>query len=431
MVTAVVDVSRAWPSTEESMIKDAREFMEDATASVIVCGFDHQRAALNGYEGRFESFGTTLPAAQIAERLALVLGELADCGPERVVLFSFHSEVLGKEGPLAQVPMEYEVQSLNTFVRKQAGAGTWPANYVDLDVAVDTLVRALRKHGHTSRGQATLKQTVRSYLMLEDQRFDKRSSPAAATQGLISILVSEAASRGVIVAEGKEPRVRVWTTQPATPAEAASQPVDERGDEPTRSGSFRSSLKEQGLGPFAGIRLKVYDAIEYLVNENSGVYSERMLIPRAVEKVRLEAPESFGTRRNGETLSKDEFPWKRLGDFIGKLLRLCPVLLGPDGNQFTPSWGTMGLSIHGLSSNWRLRLEAELVFALVERWDDLKYEDIEELAGALLGSRESEDQRKIQDILEFLMEDGRVAVDAATDSLRTVESSTEVSSPEE
>jgi hypothetical protein len=423
VTTAVVDISRAWPSTEENLVSKAREFAEQASGQsplMVILGFDHHRDVIGELDDRttFRSLGASLPEEAVVVRLAEVLKDLAADGPGKVIVFSFHPQVIGKLGELAEVDMDFEVQSLNGFVRKPAAAVGWPQNFVPLDAAIELLSAALRKHGKTSPANWVHKTSLRQLLTLEDPRFAKGSSPASETPKLITILLDEATSRGVVRSEGKDPQVRVWAPgSVVVPKQATQSGIDQVGEPETRSQHFIRSLKESEFGPFADLRLKVYDAIEYTLKESPGL-NETELLRRAVEKVRVDGPAEFV--RPDRSIPRDKFPWKKLRDFVRKLLRCRPVLLGEDGTPFVPSWQTLSTPVYGLALDWQLQLEGELMIKLISCCDDIRYDDVEDLVGALLATRNSENTQRIQHVLGDLMAKNRVGFDPETESLRVI-----------
>lgn len=414
MTTVVVDISRAWPSTESKLITKAHEQHNDEATKLVVVGFDHQRPASDtpGVTARFESLGAALPPGQIVERIAALISSFQD----RVVVFSFHPEVIGRQGDLSSVA--FEAESLNQFTERPTTKVSWPADFVRLPEAVDLLSDALRARGHTSSERAASKTSLRDLLIAKDQRFDKSHSAAAATPGLITLLLEEATKRGLVECQGREPRVQVWLSEHAPGSARSAVPPRGREEERTRSGLFRLLLKDAEFGPFAQTRERIYDAIEHLSKEGPGMFSESELINRAMTKARTEAPEMLGP-----DLPRDEYPWNRLRVFVRRLLSLSPVLMDEDGTSFRPSWQTMSTPVHGLASDWRLHLESELVFQLIRLCDDICYEDIEDIAGALLGRRDSAQINEIQVSLTRLMDEGRVVIDDTTQALRVLDPS--------
>lgn len=414
MRTALVDISRSWPSTETDIIDHTRTFATQRfgePVDVVVLGFDHHSAAIGelGERTTFRSLGATLPEEAVVAAVAEVLGTLEG----EVTVFSFHPQVIAKHGELAAMADRFEAQSLTGLLPKAKAAGGWPEGFVPLGDAIRMLVRGLLKNGRTSPANAEPKTSLRHLLELEDQRFAKGSSPAAQTPRLITILLDEAVARGQVRCVGVNPQVSVWVPQQAVqPGAAAASAGDESEPGETRSQRFIRCLKDGGFGPFSDLRLKVYESVEFVLKENAGGLNESELIKRAVDRVRVDGPGEF--LRRDRVIPRDQFPWRKLREFLSKLLRRQAVLIGPDGAAFTPSFVTVSRPVHGLEQDWRLRLEGELLVELVRHCDDIGYGDLDDLVGALLADRSSENTRWVEGVIGYLMDAGRLEQDGET-----------------
>jgi hypothetical protein len=421
---AIIDITRAWPASEQEIVDKVVDSNDRQYSVVEVVGFDHQENAVTTTETRhFRKLGPPIPEAEIVEQIAQIVQNFHEQNPEGSIdLFSFHPQVVAATGRLAGPDVPLSAHSISAPLKKgqmseNKADSRWPGEFVPIDDAVALLARILKENGHTSSSKSILKTNVRKLLQAADRRFGKQHSPAAATPGLISILLDAARDRGAIQLEGSDPRVRVWL-RPGPAIDVEKGPyTDPEARTKTRSQEFVGILMESGYGPFSDMRLKLYEKVQEIVDDRKGSVNQNELIRQAVDNVRDEAPQFF-TRPKREPLPKDEFPWRKLRDFTTRLLSDTPVLLKEDMTPFTPSWATAFTKIFGLVDDWQLELESALMLELVKRCPNIESREIEDLAGALLADRSQEGISRVEQVLSRLFGNKRLASDPNSDYLQ-------------
>ncbi|MEU8431795.1 hypothetical protein AB0F18_02610 [Streptomyces sp. NPDC029216] len=399
-------------------------------------------------------------AAAVAEFIRGISAELPDVA---FIVYSFHRRVLAKDGDLAQLGQLIVTRSLREHVPQRAGQSNsaWPTQLMPLEDALDALEKALRR-GQERPGhrRAVLKTELRTLLTMVEPRFDKDMYPLAGTPRLISILLHEAQERGMIRQFGREPQISIALGESVGPSTAArpasvpqpeefaiqavapvpapavapsataavtinvpaqahsSKPVPELtrvSTTPSRSWEFADVLRQRRLGPYPEVRHILYEEIADVAALNgrteSPVLTVRALARQAVTATRQKAPDHF-PRRNGDDLPKDKYDWRGLENFVVQVISRTELTLGSDGKPLPSDasiWATRQAPVrYPFPENIKITFDAEMIYEVVRTCQDVTPDDIVHLAGALLGGRGVQQTDHVEDVLDYLLQQGRI-----------------------
>ncbi|PZT75828.1 MULTISPECIES: hypothetical protein [unclassified Streptomyces] len=379
-------------------------------------------------------------------------------------VYSFHYRVLGKQGDLALLDKPINTYSLRDHVPGRVGpqGSSWPVALMPLEDALKALRTALQRAQAPSGARRPVYKTeLRTLLTMEEPRFDKNRYPLAGTHRLISLLLQEALSRGMIAQFGTEPTISVAlqepagpsrgmvpspastrsvtavastaaTANPATtpttaaagiPAQAHASAVPTASVNDTRSWHFANVLRQLRLGPYPEVRHDLYDRIIAITQENQDSSAEltvRTLARRAVAQVRSNAPEHF-PRRNGDDLPRDRYDWRGLENFMVHVLSRTEIALGANGKPLpreTSIWETRQAPVQQpLPADIKFAFDAEMVFEVVRVCGNVTPDDIVHLAGAMLGGRGAQQTDHMENVLDYLLKQGRVTGHPGTEWL--------------
>ena len=368
-------------------------------------------------------------------------------------VISFHTAVLGLVAYLPP-PLRVRVEFIRwTRLFGAASPSGSQAGKEVLSQAVTSLMpesellhaveRMLTQSKALDSDSAILMSDMRPLLEREDARF-KKTNPAAAVPGLIGGVIEFAQQRGLVVVDRSVNRFNspVWLTGkaqesvepaalrggevsekvPAIPAaisevidrDAPSLPNTFSGNAGTkisqqeektqsRSDQFVASLRRQSLGPFSRVRRQVFDALDQSLKDSESNRTASSLVRDSIEVVHQQLKEK------GEV--NGEFPWRRVREFFRELMTRRPVFLDVDSRPVAPSFQSLSTVVVGLSPNWRLELDGELIVALMRDGMKLHWNDLAFLAGALFNERTGDGERNVEATINHLIGTHRIAVD--------------------
>jgi hypothetical protein len=439
---AIIDITRANATTERKLVEavldqDSSEFK----TRPIVVGFDGQRAALGGVAGMvdFRSAGTWAAEPDIAR---LLVG-LARTTPQftRCKIYSFHPTVLARQGDLALLDGMTDVIPLRNYIKSTASAQNsgWPEALMPLDEALRLLVQTLQESNATAEHPVP-KTDIRQLLSRKDRRLLKTSSPMAAQPGLITVLLNRAAEKGLVQLIGVDPRVQVSLrgqgTAPAMAAQAAHEALvpapligmaDEQEtttlsamEEEGRSKVFQTILRKSDFGIFPEVRSQFYAHISQIAKDREGIpISAREITREAAALCRTDAPPVFEGRKKGD-LSKDKYPWRKLEEFGMRAMARAGMLQGKDGETAPDNPWVLPTSmiVTPLPEDLDIRLDAEMVLEIIRHCSSIGWNDRVELAGAILNGRSEALTDRVEEIIHYLLQSGRVEWDQEAEVLK-------------
>lgn len=459
MKTVVADLTSAKAGSESRLLETlVSAFPDDVEGIHVVC-LTHQQPIISmRFADRIRTLSAEMHYTQIA---AYIQKEFIDSftaqsptNDSSLSVISFHTAVLGLVAYLPP-PLRVRVEFIRwTRLFGPSASSGAPGSKEMLTQAIANLMpenellgavtRMLTHSKATDSRSALLMSDMRALLEREDPRF-KKSNPAAAVHGLIGGVIELAQQRGLVVVDRSVNRFNspVWLTgngsttpeslntpgtataengsfplavsdeviagrnpsEPVIPTAEAGQNGPQQTEKvESRSDHFVASLRRQSLGPFSRVRKQVFDTIDQLVKNPDPRRTASGLIRDSVETVHQQLKLSGDT--NGE------FPWRRVREFVRELLVRRAVLLDVDGKPVTPSFQTLSTEVVGLSPDWRLELDGELILALIRDGMKLHMGDLGFLAGALFNERTNEGETQVEAMLEHLIRSRRITEDA-------------------
>ncbi|MGH4007671.1 MAG: hypothetical protein ACRDTH_05810 [Pseudonocardiaceae bacterium] len=449
MNTLLVDITRSFAGKEETLVSAALAKHGQGDHRPIVIGLDAQRSALEISIELVEF--RVAPGAYEPE----VLGFVAEVVHEhlnrdasmRFTIYSYHPMIFTKQGELAGIAEALNINSPLELLRENniGECDRWPAQLMPLEEALHLLRIGLRQAGASTNPVS--KTNVRNILQTHDQRFDKRVNPAARTLNLITMLLEAAQRQGWVQLRGKHPKVDVWLVEtsasnevswidrPNTSAdielksnEAAREPLSTRmdgaGHDPrapkkqpfvpeTRSQVFQAALWA-GIGLHADVRELLWDSLEELLKEDPDVRSVGHTIGRAVAIARDRAPTTFP--RPKEDFPKEAYPWRKLEGFAVTVCVRAGLIENGDGTIMSPGpfWEVRRGRFTSSPSDWRMRIDAELLLEIIRRCKNVTWDDGPDLAGALFLDRDEQHEHRINHAFEILGARGAIDLDLET-----------------
>jgi len=415
----IADITKANPGTEERLFESLSRSVAGASHDVTVICFDSQSDRVRSSHPAFKikslQYGTHYTLiASIVKDLLLEMGAILS-DEDSVMVLSFHREVLtlGLEFQ-AQLKVPSEFQSWSTLWKGlgsptlthaylPAQAFRWPVTLMTMQEALRVLLSALRKSGAIDLSTATRQAELRYLLAANDPRFSKQN-PAASVPGLIAHLVKAAEERNLIELDRSDiVNPHLWLRGgSASSVDERPSRISEQEKKSSRSEELINMLKAIDLGPFSVIRPYLYDALAEVMG--GGPNTVRFVLAQSVELTR--------TKCNDANLRTNNYPWRKVRQFLINLMTRCPVLLDSAGQTVIPSFLTLSREVVALRQNWKEELEGELIIALVEAGAEIQLIDIPLLAGALYFSRQSEDEERVDTIISYLIQKGTLAESA-------------------
>lgn len=459
----VVDITRAYSGTEDKIVAEVLRRNASTQPECLILGREDQRDTIEtSFPETHTHFFAGLPDdATVAERIAEEVRQQVNPAPQApVVVFSFRPAVIQRLGSLTLVSQHIDTRPLRDYLPQDTAphaegrpAGNrWPEQLMPLSEALEILKRVL-----SPPGNPVPKTSLRHLLIREDARFDKDVHHLAATPRLISVLLREARSRNIVTLSGTEPQVMVELTadtgdaagrpgtrstgaappapprptspvvppRPATPAQV--KPAEQASSETAastdrgRSWDFVNHLRTVELGPYPEVRHHLYEQIRRVLDGEPRAADIRQLARWAVKATRKEAPASFPRPNRDSGLPKERYDWRGLENFAIRILTRGGLAVGEDGTPLpahTSVWQARRARVAAAApENLAVRLDAELVLALLAHFRDVTLDDIDHLAGALLASRDESARDHIEATIDRLQDEGRVTADPVSDAL--------------
>ncbi|MBQ4862402.1 hypothetical protein J8L98_11955 [Pseudoalteromonas sp. MMG013] len=395
MKLIIADITRANLGTEQSLVNSILERYESHNNIVVyIYSLLEQLIDENIVTDRFKikkvdpaeiSFLTTMISSDLD-------AELNKSEDNTAIIVSFHSFVLTLASRYTN--RVSAITWKEVLGRKLVNSGGWPEQLMPIDEAVSVLVDAMNESNSISRQSAQRASDLRSLLVNKDSRFNK-SNPVASKTGLIKSIVNEAEERKLVHTfhNGTDPNYYIWLAGDfKSKAQINSTNFVHKG---SISGQYIEILKGDGLGPFSGIRHKLFNSIEELIGRELGFIETNALINQAVATVKSEFENNNGVHLN--------YPWRRVRSFLLKLLSRNEVLLNIDEKPFRVTFSNLSTPVTGLVSNWRTILDSDLILALIENGVQIQVGEIQQLSGALFYDRDETSEQNVIKLIEYLL----------------------------
>jgi len=417
MSIALIDLTRAWPNTEQYVLSKVLE-REPADASLEIVVTPEQAAALDAvFASRqaliHEVLGSEL---DLARRITEIVTERLNTSDAVVRVYTFWPAVRGMALYQDSLhPGRVHYMALAPYAPPNVVTKpnlVWDNSLMTEGEAVQALVTVLSSAG----ASGLAKTSVRPQLERLDARFAKRADSITSKNGFISLVVDMARRRGLVEEIGTEPALIVRLASagggshpalaPAGPATAPSSAPPLAADapttlapsgrpEPVTSSLLVDRLRAAQFGPFMDIRWTVYEEMDRLAA--AGNTPLWRFVKEAVGNVRRASEES-----NGKPM-----PWSRVVLFIEDLLTKRAVAIAGGEPQLL-SWTAGSLLVEGFINNWRLWLDAEIILFLIDADIDLTLHDCEHIAGTLYASRAPAAEQRVFDIVGLLKGGGEI-----------------------
>jgi hypothetical protein len=188
---------------------------------------------------------------------------------------------------------------------------------------------------------------------------------------------------------------------PAKPAaEAGSVVVKMTATKRSRSDELVDCLRAQRLGPYSRIRRGLFDVLENVVKDKAvAAKGFSSVLSTAIDRAKEAMPDGPACK---------PIPWRGVKVFLRDMLLRRPVLVAADDVRIGSGFGTLTIPVVGLVADWKLELDGELVIALVRSGVRLHLSDPPNIAGALFNDRSSEAEAMAGEVIDFLIETGRL-----------------------
>jgi hypothetical protein len=416
-MTQIIDMTSTRVGLEERILTavlDACQMTEDKTPLVLAlpAHTDGVARVAAAYGAEFD----TLPDGLDEERLVTAISKPIASAIENggsVDLYSFSPAVRRLATTWNTVrPGSVRFTALAQFARQ---AGRWDSSLMPEEEAAAAVVRAIA----SISGGAVQKTDLRPLLGVVDKRLSKAAGGFAAAPGFITTLVGLAEARGLVASLGEEPSMILKLTDAgrqfaATNASSVSVAdmttvdVAQMQDAVvTRSDAFVSAWRAANLGPFMAVRTKVYAEIDRALEHE----------PRKLKSLVREAVRVV---RESDTSCGEKFPWSRVTQFVENLMRRRPVALS-DGATVGPNWTTGDRVVTEMVDGWQLLLDGELVLHLIDNGQEIRWDDLPDLAGALYNGRGEAETERAFDVVRRLADEGLVSAESPDLPLRRVE----------
>lgn len=418
--------------------------------------------------------GGANPHLRISAAVSGISAELRrqaeDQKPKEIKVVSFRGLVL-KEIARTSIP-SLKVETVNFPVISNyearrlppaSSAKTWRYGHVATErEALQMMISALKARGATSKEKGVRQALIRDLLALTDPRFHGNAA-STNTQGMVGYLVGVAANQGLIetlvVTPGDRVNPIIWATEstslhtaptppelpPVTASETAvpplaatttlnltnadsapSQKVDghpsiearEESNPPaatpsassTASEKIRQTLESIKYGPYPVARMALYDAIDVILNpsetdpSHQNEHSLRTLMREAIQL----APEMVARRQLDPT--RQTAVWKHAAALVKRMILQSGALVDGDGNQVVVGLGADLAKIGPPPVDWRIRVDAEIVFAYISEIKEFCENSIEDLAGALFSNRDDASYEATVSAVRLLLQEKKLSV---------------------
>ncbi|MGW7483479.1 hypothetical protein ACWGH8_33400 [Nonomuraea muscovyensis] len=339
----------------------------------------------------------------------LAVGEIVD-------VFSFRPPVKAMVDAAALTyPGKVSYETLHKYTSKsRPDSLQWDDGFMPQKEAARHLAAALYRAGKPVR-----KTDLRTLLEAQDHRFEKGHHDFAAGNGFISCLVTVGENSGLVRVVGENPNPSIELTQQGMELVRAEDMAGfhsslsylecaREARHQRLSDEYITILRSGNLGPFQQVRRAVYEAMEAILAEaeitgrKPAVYE---LILKAVTHVR-EMPSEELFKSPGRP-----YPWAKVASFIAALVNRRPVLLSDEG-PVRYKFREMNKPVCSLENEWQLKLDGELILYLLDNNAPIVETELGDLSGALYNSRNEEAQKRTIEVLNLLLEEGKVVEDA-------------------
>jgi hypothetical protein len=411
MHTVIADVTRANINSEVDLIRRLLTHLPvgpERTLTVVCNDLQRPNLSDSGITAHFEVDHSS-DFRTVAAVVANLTRQALQQGATKVTVLSFHAVVFELASRFPAPTTEFV--SWKTVPYLPGGQMTayaarrweWPSELPETD-AVDVLRRSLEREGAHNVSSGVRQTDLRYILERNDDRL-KKTHQAGRTPLLISQIIKAAQRRAVVEIGGDHTNPIIWVRQPAsvvtgpepTLAAATAQNVTKR---PSRSQSFMNTLRAAGYGPYSDYRLALYSHLRDVILEANpnGARHVQIILRLVIDRLKAQISGRFGKQK------AEEFSWRKLHEFLGKLLSRNAVLVDDQNNRISPSFATLSTPVATLVPEFELELDGVLVYELVERVSDISVHDMPQLAGALYMDRTDSDIDRVAQVVALLRE---------------------------
>jgi len=350
----------------------------------------------------------------VASVVSNLTRQALQAGATKISVFSFHGVVFDLASRFPPPTTEFLGWKTVPYAHNSQVTSSrweWPQDLPESE-AVEFLKRALKGAGAHGSDTGIRQTNLRYVLEREDDRL-KKTHPVGRTQGLISHIVKAAEQRGLLEIKDRETiNPLVWLREPAQahseqvpkPAAATSVAAKLPPKRQSRSQQFINALREANYGPYSDYRLALYSHVRDAVAQANphGARQLQAILRDAVERMKAQIAGRYGKQK------ADDFSWRKLHEFLGKLVTRNPVMLDDMLEPTYPSFATLSTQIRELAPRFEIELDGVLVVELVSRVRDISVHDLPQLAGALYMDRTDADVDRISEVVGLLRERGNI-----------------------
>lgn len=422
MKRLLLDITGAKPGSEGTALQViAQKFPEECRESFILFS-DSQKVRI---PPPWPTSRRLPDALQVVEIVGLVETEFVKptltTSLDTLTVVSFHKIVCDIEHAITDPEkrinfLQWAELLPDLTAAKQAAARRALAQLMPTDDALQALEVALSANRAVDLLHGVPLTSLRELVERADVRFKKKTSMAK-TPGLMRALADLGEERGIIQSNRNTgtSHFLIWLKPyPKSDDHLPHEDVSRKSaclsrdvglavsmkhcPERMRSDVFVDTLSSQNFGPFSRIRRMLYEQLLIAVGDGSKTASDLLA---DVVKLTREAVEI--THEGSKPIA-----WRKVKEFLRSILAREEVLLNSDKQPFALSFETGCVKITGLVPNFRVKLDGQLVLALLESNVALHLGDIANLAGALFNNRSATSEGEVAKIIDSLLRSGRV-----------------------
>jgi len=249
------------------------------------------------------------------------------------------------------------------------------------DAAVRDLCYLLRQHKAFDEKSGFSSELIRPSM---PTKYKKTSS---GQDGFVAKLLDKAKIDGFVdfVKQNKGPNFKVYLLQKNN----IDSCQEKDNNKESRSREFMSLLKSNNMGPFFGVRDKIFDVMIEETIKNKDL-SPSKLVSIAITYVKKEAEKN-------ELGVKKSFPWRFLRIFIEKIMRDNNLFLDSQGESYNFSLDNdANKKVSGIVEDWEGIIDESFVLFLIKNKKDVTTNDYIDIAGAVYGNRGIEYEERVR-----------------------------------
>ncbi len=389
----IADITKAHPGTEKFLLNTLKQQNERGKLILVFCLFAQLSTIKSLSDLQIQKTYDILDHDAVTHDIFIFIGELLKTADQQTVsIYSFHRNVL-----LLRKFFPENIETLH-WPKANKKPSQWPEQFMPLQEAISKVAMVLEELEATDIISAIRASELRGYLTGKDKRFDK-NYPGANSPGLISSLIDEAQSKGLLTKELKrnDPNAYIYMAKPTERPISNSKKIIES----SISGMYIDVLSKNNLGPFSRIRNILFQELSAQINKQNH--------PTANEAINGAINSAKEYLTNNQKVHNG-FPWRKVRVFLVTLLSRNAILKG-NTEYFHYSFTTSSELVFGLQESWIEILESDLIYALVQHEVNIHIADIPQLSGAIFLSREDKEQDRINQLIMRLINEKKLVDD--------------------